>query len=75
MTIGADVTKIGKQAFMNCTKLSKVILKGTGLTNKSFGKKAFSKTAKKVAVKWGKVKGKQRTQLKKALKKAGMKVK
>jgi len=75
VTIGADVTKIGKQAFMNCTKLSKVILKGTGLTNKSFGKKAFSKTAKKVAVKWGKVKGKQRTQLKKALKKAGMKVK
>lgn len=75
VTIGANVTKIGKKAFFKCKKLNKVILKGKGLTNKSIGKQAFKKTASKAAVKWGKVKGKQRTQLKKALKKAGLKVK
>lgn len=76
VTIGKDVTSIGKKAFFNCPKLNKVILKGKVLTNKSFGKQAFKKTAKKATVKWPKgLKGKSKTQLKKAIKRAGLKVK
>ena len=75
VTIGKDVTKIGKKAFFKCPKLNKVILKGNALTDKGIGGSAFKKTAKKASVKWGPVKGKARTKLKKKLKKAGLKVK
>ena len=40
VTIGKNVTKIGKQAFMNCKLLKKVTVKSKVL--KSIGKKAFS---------------------------------
>ena len=75
VTIGANVTKIGKKAFFNCPKLNKVTFKGTALTDKGVGGKAFAKTAKKSSVKWGKIKGKARTKLSKKLKKAGLKIK
>ena len=75
VTIGANVTKIGKKAFFNCPKLNKVTFKGTALTDKGVGSKAFAKTAKKSSVKWGKIKGKARTKLSKKLKKAGLKIK
>lgn len=75
VTIGKDVNKIGKKAFFKCPKLNKVTLKGKALTDKGVGSKAFAKTAKKASVKWGPVKGKARTKLKKKLKKAGLKVK
>lgn len=76
VSIGADVTGIGKKAFFNCPKLNKVTIKGKGLTRKAIGRQAFKKTAKKVTLKLPKgLKGKNKTQLKTAFKKAGMKVK
>ena len=76
VTIGKDVNKIGKKAFANCPKLNKVIIKGKALKNKGIGKQAFSKTAKKATVKWPKgLKSKDKNKLKKAIKKAGLKVK
>ena len=67
---------IGKKAFANCSKLNKVIIKGKALKNKGIGKQAFSKTAKKATVKWPKgLKSKDKNKLKKAIKKAGLKVK
>ncbi len=76
ITLGKDVKKIGKKAFANCSKLNKVIIKGKALKNKGIGKQAFSKTAKKATVKWPKgLKSKDKNKLKKAIKKAGLKVK
>ncbi len=75
VTIGKDVAKIGKKAFFQCSKLNKVIIKGKALKDKGVGNSAFKKTAKKASVKWGGVKGKARTKLKKKLKRAGLKVK
>ena len=70
------VVGIGKKAFANCSKLNKVIIKGKALKNKGIGKQAFSKTAKKATVKWPKgLKSKDKNKLKKAIKKAGLKVK
>ena len=49
VTIGENVTSIGKQAFYKCKKLKKVTIKSTKL--KAVGKKAFGKNAKKFSVK------------------------
>ncbi len=74
LTIGINVTKIGKKAFMKCKKLKNVIFKGAKV--KTVKNKAFKSTGSKVKVKFSKkLKGKQRTQLIKKLKKAGMKIK
>lgn len=49
ITIGENVQIIGKQAFYNCKKLSKVTIKSTKL--KKIGKQAFYKNAKTLQVK------------------------
>lgn len=51
LTIGNNVTKIGKNAFANCTKLTKVTVNGSKL--KSIGKNAFKgdKKLKKISLK------------------------
>lgn len=72
--IGKNVINIEKNAFNNCSKLSKVTFKGEKLPSM---KKAFKKTGKKVTVKVQKAlkknaKVKKKTQ--KTLKKAGFKV-
>lgn len=72
VTVGANVTSIGKQAFSKCAKLKKVIFKGTKAPK--IGAKAFQKTAKKCVVTTPKkMAKKQLTKLKTSLKKAGMK--
>lgn len=59
---------------MKCKKLKNVIFKGAKV--KTVKNKAFKSTGSKVKVKLPKkLKGKQRTQLLKKLKKAGMKIK
>lgn len=71
VVIGKNVTKIGKQAFANCQKLSTVTVKGTGI--KSIGQNAFKKTASKVTVKVPKsMKKSQRTKLLNQMKKKGL---
>ena len=77
ITIGKNVTIIGKQAFMNTKKLNQIILKGKGLkTEKSIKAKAFKgSTKKKVKIKWAKgTKNAQKKKVKKGLKRAGLKV-
>ncbi len=69
VTIGANVTSIGKQAFYKCKKLKKVTIKSTKL--KSVGKKAFGKNAKKFSVKMPKS---CRKAYKKLFKKAKVKI-
>ncbi len=49
VTIGANVTSIGKEAFYKCKKLKKVTVKSTKIA--SFGKKAFGKDAKNFKLK------------------------
>lgn len=74
VTIGQNVTNIGKKAFFKCKKLKNVVFKGTKVKTVKNG--AFKKTASKVKVKLPKkLKGKQRSSLLKKLKKAGLKVK
>lgn len=71
ITIGANVSSIGKQAFSGCKKLSKITLKGTALKNIKPG--AFKKTSAKMTVKAPKkLKKAQRSKLLKKMKKAGM---
>ena len=71
ITIGANVSSIGKQAFNGCKKLSKVTLKGTALKNIKTG--AFKKTSTKMTVKTPKkMKKTLRNALLKKMKKAGM---
>jgi len=67
LTIGANVTTIGKNAFANCKSLKKVTIKSTVI--KSIGKKAFAKTPKKATFKVPKAK---KAANKKLLKKAGI---
>lgn len=67
LTIGANVTTIGKNAFANCKSLKKVTIKSTVI--KSIGKKAFAKTPKKATFKVPKAK---KAAYKKLLKKAGI---
>ncbi|MEY8427089.1 leucine-rich repeat domain-containing protein [Lachnospiraceae bacterium 46-15] len=70
LTVGANVKSIGKQAFMGCKKLKKVTFQGKKAP--TIGKKAFSKTAKKVAVTVKKIKKKaQKKKLLTNLKKKG----
>ena len=68
VTIGANVTKIGNQAFANCTNLKNVNLKKAAKIT-SFGKKSFSKINAKAKIT---VPAKKRTKYKKLLKKAGV---
>lgn len=71
VTLGENVTMIGKQSFSNCKKLKKVIVKGTSLRKIKSG--AFKKTASKMTVKVPKkMKKKQRTNLLKKMKQAGI---
>ena len=44
VTIGKNVTRIGKRAFWKCKKLKKVIYKGKKIGKKNIGKQAFSGT-------------------------------
>ncbi len=69
VTIGANVTSIGKQAFYKCKKLKKVTIKSKKL--KTVGKKAFGKNAKKFSVKMPK---KSRKAYKKLFKKAKVRI-
>jgi hypothetical protein len=71
VTIGKNVTTIGKQSFYNCKKLAKVTFKGTAV--KSIKSGAFKKTSDKLKITLAKsLKGKKRTKLTKLLKKAGI---
>lgn len=72
VTIGKNVTTIGKQAFNNCKKLKKVTFRQAKAPK--IGGKAFAGISKKVKVKVLKsMKKKQRTKLAKKLKSAGIK--
>ena len=72
VTIGKNVTTVGKQAFYGCKKLTKVSFKGTAV--KSIKSAAFKKANAKIKVTLPKkLKGKNRTKLVKQLKKAGIK--
>ncbi len=51
VTIGKNVTKIGKNAFLGCKKLKTIKIKSTKLSSKNVGKSAFSKINSKVKVK------------------------
>ena len=44
VTIGKNVTRIGKRAFWKCKRLKKVIYKGKKIRKKNIGKQAFSGT-------------------------------
>ena len=77
ITIGKNVTTIGKQAFLNCKKINQIILKGKALKNeKSIKANAFKGTSKKkVKIKWPKgIKKSQKNKLIKGFKKRGLKV-
>ena len=50
VTIGKNVTKIEKNAFYGCKKLTSVNIKTRKLTSKSVGAKAFSKISSKAKV-------------------------
>ncbi len=69
VTIGANVTSIGKEAFYKCKKLKKVTIKSTKI--ESFGKKAFGKDANGFTLKMPKSCKKA---YKKLLKKAKIKI-
>ena len=68
--LGKNVTTIGKQAFMNCKNLKTVQLKGKAL--KTIKKGAFQNTSAKITVSAKKMSKKQKAELLKKLKKAGM---
>ncbi len=51
VTIGKNITSIGKNAFAGCKKLKKITIKSTKLKSSSIGKNAFKGTAKKLTVK------------------------
>ena len=68
VTIGKNITSIGKNAFAGCKKLKKITIKSTKLKSSSIGKNAFKGTAKKLTVK---VPKKQYKVYKKFLKKKG----
>lgn len=51
VTIGANVKKIGKNAFKGCSNLKKIIIKTKKLTAKTVGKNAFKGINKKAVVK------------------------
>ena len=47
LTVGKNVTGIGKEAFQNCGKLTRITLETKNLTKKSVGKNAFKGISKK----------------------------
>ena len=67
LTIGANVTTIGKSAFFKCSSLKKITIKSAAIS--SIGKKAFKGTHAKATVKVPKTK---KAAYKKLLKKAGI---
>ena len=69
VTLGSNVTTIGKQAFMNCKNLKSVLLKGKALKTIKSG--AFKKTSSKLVVSAKKMNKKEKAKLLKKLKKAG----
>ena len=69
VVIGKNVKKIGSKAFYNCSKLKKITIKSTLLTNKNVGAKAFAGINKKAKIKVPKKKLKVYT---KFLKKKGI---
>ena len=73
VTIGSNITSIGKQAFSGCKNLKTITIKTKNLTAKSVGAKAFAKAGssnyKKLTVKVPKSK---KTLYKKLLKKKGL---
>ena len=71
VTIGANVTAIGKNAFKGCKKLANVIVQNNSKLNK-VGGGAFKNTSSKIKVKLPKNLKKNKN-LKKQLKKAGIK--
>ena len=50
LTIGKNVSKIGKKAFYNCRKLKKITISTKKLTSSSVGASAFAKVNKKASV-------------------------
>lgn len=68
VTIGKNITSIGKNAFDGCRKLKKITIKATKLKSNSIGKNAFKGTDKKLIIK---VPKKQYKVYKKFLKKKG----
>lgn len=68
--LGPNVAVIGKQAFMGCKNLKNVQLKGKGV--KTIRTAAFKKTSAKLTVSVKKMNKKQKKQLLKKLRKAGM---
>ena len=67
LTIGANVTTIGKSAFFKCSSLKSITIKSSAIT--SIGKKAFKGTHAKATVKVPKAK---KAAYKKLFKKAGL---
>ena len=51
IVIGSNVKKIGKEAFLGCSKLKKITVKTKLLTKKNVGKNAFAKLHSKTVVK------------------------
>ena len=71
VTIGANIKKIGKQAFYNCKNLKTIIIKGTKI--KTIQVKAFKGVSKNVKVKMPKkLNKKNKKQLQKKLIRAGI---
>lgn len=69
VTIGSNISKVGKQAFYGCKNLKSITIKSTKLTDENVGSKAFTGTNKKVTVK---VPAKKLSAYKKLLKQKGI---
>lgn len=59
VTIGSNVSTIGKQAFYGCTAIKKITIKTTKLKASTVGNKAFQKVPAKAVLKAPKAKAKQ----------------
>lgn len=72
VTIGKNITSIGKQAFYGCKKLKKITVLTTVLTEKNTGSAAFKGISKKASVRLPqKLTAKQKKNYRKWLKKQG----
>ncbi len=69
ITIGKEITSIGKRAFEGCKNLKTIIIKTENLKTKTVGKKAFAKTSSKAVIEVPKTKEKA---YKKLLRKRGI---
>ena len=56
VAIGSNVTSIGKQAFLNCKKLKKIVIQSAKLTAGKLGAKAFKGISSKAVIKVPKAK-------------------